>query len=117
MAQIISFKRDCKTESYGHTPYQRVFYVGYRYVGPMLCQEVQRIYLKKKKFGRYCFQFYAEGMVFELGEFPIKEFSSRLDELNLEEAISNGELVALGWRSDCEVIRFCKRLRWRHRAR
>ena len=50
MAQIISFKRDCKTENYGHTPYQRVFYVGYRYVGPMLCQEVQRIYLKKKKF-------------------------------------------------------------------
>ena len=31
-------------------PRQRVFYIGYRYVGPMLCQEVQNLYLKRKGF-------------------------------------------------------------------
>ena len=29
------------------TPRQRVFYLGYRYVGPDLCQEVQDVYLKR----------------------------------------------------------------------
>ena len=29
-------------------PRKRVFYVGYRYVGPMFCQDVQNLYLKRK---------------------------------------------------------------------
>ena len=29
---------------------QRVFYIGFRYAGPMLCQEVQNIYLKRNGF-------------------------------------------------------------------
>ena len=28
-------------------PKQRVFYIGFRYVGPFLCQDVQNIYLKR----------------------------------------------------------------------
>ena len=31
-------------------PRQRVFYIGFRYAGPMLCQEVQNIYLKRNGF-------------------------------------------------------------------
>ena len=27
-------------------PRQRVFYIGFRYVGPYLCQDVQNLYLK-----------------------------------------------------------------------
>ena len=27
---------------------QRVFYIGYRYIGPMLCQDIQHLYLKRK---------------------------------------------------------------------
>ena len=29
-------------------PRQRVFYVGFRYAGPMFCQDVQHLYLKRK---------------------------------------------------------------------
>ena len=29
-------------------PRQRVFYIGFRYVGPMFCQDVQQLYLKRK---------------------------------------------------------------------
>ena len=29
-------------------PRQKVFYLGFRYAGPMLCQEVQHLYLKRK---------------------------------------------------------------------
>lgn len=29
-------------------PRQRVFYIGFRYVGPFLCQDVQNLYLKRK---------------------------------------------------------------------
>ncbi len=29
-------------------PRQRVFYIGFRYVGPYLCQDVQNLYLKRK---------------------------------------------------------------------
>ena len=113
MAQIVFIRSQLKTPSFSHKPYQRVFYLGYRYVGPVLCQDIQRIYLKKKSFGRCCFQFYAEGMAWPFEEFAIEEFSSRLDELCLEDVISNEELVALGWTSDCEVIRFSNRLRCR----
>ena len=116
MAQIISIHPHQKTPKFRHKPYQRVFYVGFRYVGPAFCQDVQRIYFKKMSFGRGCFQFYAGGMAWLIEEFAIEEFSSRLDELCLEDVISNEELAALGWKSDCEVIRFSKKLRWRHLA-
>ena len=29
-------------------PKKRVFYIGWRYVGPMFCQDVQHLYLKRK---------------------------------------------------------------------
>ena len=31
-----------------HMPKQRVFYIGYRYIGPMFCQDIQQLYLKRK---------------------------------------------------------------------
>ena len=45
MNNIISFPK--KEKRAKPLPRQRVFYLGFRYVGPMLCQEVQNLYLKR----------------------------------------------------------------------
>ena len=57
---------------------------------------------------RCCLQKYAEGMAWPFLEFAIERFSSRLDELWLEDVISNEELPVLLWMSDCEIVRFSK---------
>ncbi len=46
MTNVIPFP--IKAERPSPLPRQRVFYVGFRYVGPMCCQEVQQLYLKPK---------------------------------------------------------------------
>ena len=45
MTNVISFPINKKRHSF--SPWQRVFYIGYRYVGPMFCQDVQQLYLKR----------------------------------------------------------------------
>ena len=42
---IIKFPTKEKREK--PLPRQRVFYLSFRYVGPMLCQDVQNLYLKR----------------------------------------------------------------------
>tara|TARA_B100001093_G_scaffold168572_1_gene161221 strand:- start:2285 stop:2470 length:186 start_codon:yes stop_codon:yes gene_type:complete len=41
-------------------PRQRVFYTGFKYVGPFFCQDVQTLYLKRKgvKYGVFAFRDY-----------------------------------------------------------
>ena len=41
-------------------PRQRVFYTGFKYVGPFFCQDVQTLYLKRKgvKYGVFTFRDY-----------------------------------------------------------
>ena len=48
MTNVINFP--CKILKTSHLPKKRVFYVGYRYIGPMFCQDVQQLYLKRKGF-------------------------------------------------------------------
>ena len=46
MTSVIQFPVEFKRPS--PLPRHRVFYVGFRYVGPMFCQDVQQLYLKRK---------------------------------------------------------------------
>ena len=46
MTNIVQFINN--NEYYPVIPRQRVFYLGFRYVGPMFCQDVQDIYFKRK---------------------------------------------------------------------
>ena len=50
MTNVIRFPASKKLPS--PLPKQRVFYIGFRYVGPMFCQDVQQLYLKRK--GLFC---------------------------------------------------------------
>ena len=46
MSNIVQFINN--NEVFPVIPRQRVFYLGYRYTGPMFCQDVQNLYLKRK---------------------------------------------------------------------
>ena len=45
-AEIIRFSKSKRKRAQPSKPRRRVFYAGYRYVGPAFCQDVQQIYLK-----------------------------------------------------------------------
>ena len=46
MDSIVKFP--IKKIVYEPLPRQRFFYLGYKYIGPTLCQEIQHLYLKRK---------------------------------------------------------------------
>ncbi len=89
-------------------PRQRVFYLGYRYVGPFLCQETQHLYLKRKgkknnsrkwamitygKYDDYCSREYS----LQLDECEENNLPDMLTEFNMGDVFSFEELKALGW--------------------
>ena len=45
MTNIVKIPK--KENQFISLPRQRVFYIGYRYVGPFLCQDIQQLYLKR----------------------------------------------------------------------
>jgi len=46
MTKVLQFRKNTKRPKI-YTPRRRVFYIGYRYVGPFLCQDIQHLYLKR----------------------------------------------------------------------
>lgn len=48
MTNVIRFPAQIRFNHIYPLPRQRVFYIGHRYVGPMLCQDIQHLYLKRK---------------------------------------------------------------------
>ena len=46
MCKLLKFPTQNKIQC--NLPRRRVFYIGYRYVGPMFCQDIQQLYLKRK---------------------------------------------------------------------
>ena len=92
-------------------PRQRVFYVGFRYVGPMFCQDVQQLYLKRKglAYGKRCWAMityakYDESdrrtYSIELMECEEKAVPEMLNMFDLEEEISICELREMGWQGE-----------------
>ena len=90
-------------------PRQRVFYVGYRYVGPMLCQDVQNLYLKRKgvKNGKRWWaiityttldEYSSKTYSFELEECSENHVSDMLERFELEGEVSISDLRKMGWR-------------------
>ena len=86
-------------------PRQRVFYLGYRYVGAMFCQDVQNIYLKRKgifhgnrywaiitydKYNNYC--------SLELEECHEDDVIEMIDMFGLDSFPSIKTLRSMGWR-------------------
>tara|TARA_B100000579_G_C22368239_1_gene637057 strand:+ start:92 stop:463 length:372 start_codon:yes stop_codon:yes gene_type:complete len=88
-------------------PRQKVFYLGFRYAGPMLCQEVQHLYLKRKgnknnsrKWAMITYGKYDEcdSRVYslELDECEENDVPDMLAEWDMEE-VTFDELKKMGW--------------------
>ena len=90
-------------------PRQRVFYIGYRYVGPMLCQDVQSLYLKRKgvKHGERWWAVITYGKYYEsdsreysreLEECLENDVPDMLDMFDDGNEVTFSELEDMGWR-------------------
>ena len=79
-------------------PRRRVFYLGYRLVGPRFCQDIQRVYLKRHRNNKWSFLHYEAGFSFEFEWFHGPELPERLSRLGLEGEVSHAQLEETGWR-------------------
>ena len=90
-------------------PRQRVFYIGYRYVGLMFCQDVQSLYLKRKglkhgerwwamiTYGKYDESDSREYSI-ELEECLENDVPDMLDMFDVGNEVTFSELEDMGWR-------------------
>ena len=108
---IIKFPTKEKREK--PLPRQRVFYLGFRYVGPMLCQDVQNLYLKRKglndgirwwamiTYGKYDENDSKEYSI-ELEECTENDLPIMLDEFEMGNEVTFEELRDMGWRGQID---------------
>ena len=107
MTNVIPFPR--KDQSPSPLPRQRVFYIGYRYVGPMLCHDVQQLYLKRKSlvYGERWWAMITYGKYdesdrrtysIELEECHENDVPDMLDMFDVGHEVSFARLEAMGWR-------------------
>ena len=107
MTNIVNFPKKIKREK--PLPRQRVFYIGFRYVGPSLCQDVQSLYLKRKRvmegvrfwsiirYGHYDENNSREYSI-ELEECRENDLPDMLDEYDIGDQVTFDELREMGWR-------------------
>ena len=107
MTEIIQFPSKQKRSK--PMPKQRVFYIGYRYVGPMFCQDLQSIYLKRNglikgartwsliRYGKYDENDYKEYSI-ELDRCEEYGLPDLLDEYDVGDQVTFDELRDMGWR-------------------
>lgn len=90
-------------------PKRRVFYIGWRYVGPMLCQDIQHLYLKRKgmingtrRWGIITYGTYddckSREYSLELEECEEEAVPDLLRIFEMESEVSFEELRSMGWR-------------------
>jgi hypothetical protein len=94
-------------------PRKRVFYLGFRYVGPMLCQDVQNLYLERKRlievvrwwsiirYGHYDENDSKEYSI-ELEECRENDLPDMLDEYDVGGEVTFDGLKEMGWRGHTE---------------
>ena len=90
------------------TPRKRVCYLSYRYVGPVLCQDVQNIYLKRhgyhngeRRWSLITYASYSEGenklYSIELDSCVENDVPDMIENIYLEEEVTFDELRMMGW--------------------
>ena len=109
MTNIVNFPQKEKRST--PLPRQRVFYIGYRYVGPMLCQDLQKLYLKRKgvkhgirwwamiTYGKYDESGYRKYSL-ELEECRENDVPDMLDMFDVGAEVSFAELEDMGWQGE-----------------
>ena len=107
MTNIVNFPK--KEKRPAPIPRQRVFYIGYWYVGPMLCQEVQNLYLKRKgmkngfrywsviTYGKYD-ESDTRTYSIEIEQCEENDVPDMLEAFDLGNEVTFSELADMGWR-------------------
>ena len=119
---IIKFPTKEKREK--PLPRQRVFYLGFRYVGPMLCQDIQNLYLKRKRliegvrwwsiitYGHYDENDSREYSI-ELEECKENDLPDMLHDYDIGGEVTFDELREMGWKgytdSSAKIIEISKK--------
>ena len=94
-------------------PRQRVFYLGFRYVGPMLCQEIQNLYLKRKGINKgvrfwsiFTYGKYDESdskkYSIELEQCKEDDVPRMLEQFEMGKEVSFKELRDMGWQGQID---------------
>ena len=103
MTNIVQFPK--KEEIYPPLPKDRVFYIGYRYIGGMCCQDIQHLYLKRKGIlhgNRYwamiTYDKYNNYYSLELEECHEDDVIEMIDMFDLDSFPSIKTLRSMGWR-------------------
>ena len=111
MTNIVNFPKIETREK--PLPRQRVFYIGFRYVGPFLCQDVQNIYLKRNglkeglrtwsliTYGKYDEDDYKEYSI-ELESCEENDLPDLLDEFDVGNQVTFDELRQMGWTGEVD---------------
>ena len=107
MTNIVNFPQKEKRSK--PLPRQRVFYIGYWYVGPTLCQEVQNLYLKRKgmkngfrywsviTYGKYD-ESDTRTYSIEIEQCEENDVPDMLEAFDLGNEVTFSELADMGWR-------------------
>ena len=107
MTNIVNFPQKEKRSK--PLPRQRVFYIGYWYVGPTLCQEVQNLYLKRKgmkngfrywsviTYGKYD-ESDTRTYSIEIEQCEENDVPDMLEAFDLDNEVTFSELANMGWR-------------------
>ena len=102
MSNVINIKFPKKSKR--TLPKQRVFYLGYYYAGPPLCQSLEKLWLKRKPNNRWVFQQKMYGRVYECEEYDGDDLLAALEGIPLAEDVSFDDLLKMGWYHQGEVI-------------
>ena len=86
-------------------PRQRVFFLGYYYAGPPLCQSLEKLWLKRKPNNRWVFQQKMYGRVYEQEEYHGDDLLTALEAIPFVDEVTLDELVKMGWYHQGKVIK------------
>lgn len=89
-------------------PRQRVFYLGEYYVGPPLCQSLEKLWLKRKPNNRWVFQQKCFGRVYEWEEYDGDDLQAALEGIPMVDEVTVNDLRAMGWYHSGEVVEIFK---------
>ncbi len=120
MSNIFKFPKKYKSQE-TFFPRNRIFYIGFRYVGPCFCDELQVLYLKRNgvlegkrwwsmityaKFEDYNTREYS----IELEKCEEDDVPSMLDDFDMGEMVTYTDLRKMGWNGKIEnsanIIKF-----------
>ena len=120
MSNIIKFPKKYKSQE-PFFPRNRIFYIGFRYVGPCFCDELQVLYLKRngilKSKRWWSIITYAKFEDYNTREYSIElekceedDVPNMLDDFDMGEMVTYKDLRKMGWKSKIEnsanIIKF-----------